>query len=139
MKLNRIMTKEVEVIHPDDSLAKAAKKMKERNIGFLPVCDGDRLVGTLTDRDITVDATAEGMDPKSTRVRQLVHSDVFWCYDDREVSEGAKVMEDNQVRRLMILDHTNKKLCGVISLGDIARNADKKISAEVLETVSKPV
>jgi len=138
MKLKDLMTKDVVVIHTDDSLETAAKKMRERNIGFLPVCDGERLVGTLTDRDITVQAIADGKNPKNTRVRDLVHSDVFWCFEDQEVQEGAKLMGDNQVRRLMILDH-DKHLCGVISLGDIATNGNDKISAQVLESVSEPV
>ncbi len=138
MKLKEIMTPDVEVIHPDDSLEAAAQKMRERNIGFLPVCDGERLVGALTDRDITVRATADGMDPKNTQVRDLLHSDVFWCLEDQNVSEGAKKMQDNQVRRLMIVDH-NKHLCGVVSLGDIANNGSLTLSARLLESVSEPV
>ncbi len=138
MKLKEIMTPDVEVIHPDDTLEAAAQKMRDRNIGFLPVCDGERLVGALTDRDITVRATADGMDPKNTQVRDLLHSDVFWCLEDQNVSEGAKKMQDNQVRRLMIVDH-NKHLCGVVSLGDIANNGSLTLSARLLESVSEPV
>jgi CBS domain-containing protein len=96
MKLNQLMTKDVVTIRPDDSVATAAKKMRDRNIGFLPVCDGDRLVGTLTDRDITVNAVADGKDPKATHVRDLVHSDVFWCFEDQDVRDAARIMEENR-------------------------------------------
>ena len=139
MKLNQLMTKNVVTVRPDDSLATAARTMRERNIGFLPVCDGDRLVGTLTDRDITVNAVADGKDPKATQVRDLVHSNVFWCFEDQDVREAARIMEENQVRRLMVLNPKNKQLSGIVSLGDLAMNADKKVSAKVLEKVSEKI
>jgi len=139
MKLNQLMTKDVVTVRPDDSLATAARKMRERNIGFLPVCDGDRLVGTLTDRNITVNAVADGKDPKATQVRDLVHSNVFWCFEDQDVREAARIMEENQVRRLMVLNPKNKQLSGIVSLGDLAMNADKKVSAKVLEKVSEKI
>ena len=138
MKIKEIMTREVEVVHPDDSLQTAAQKMKERDIGFLPVCDNERLVGTVTDRDITVEATAEGRDPKTTQVKDLVHSEVCWCFDDQNVNEGAQMMQDKQVRRLMVIGRDDKQLVGVVSLGDLANNGSKKISTEVLQSVSPP-
>ena len=97
MKLKEIMTQEVEVVRPDDTLQTAAQKMKTRSIGFLPVCDGERLVGALSDRDITINATAGGLDPRTTRVKDLVHSKVIWCFDDQNVSEAARKMKENQI------------------------------------------
>ena len=137
MKLKDIMTRDVEVVQPDESLQSAARKMKQRDIGFLPVCENDRLVGTLTDRDITVEAVADGRDPKKTQVKDLVHSDVIWCYEDQDVTEGAQLMEDKQVRRLMVVRRDDKKLVGVVSLGDLATHTKPKLFGEVLDKVSE--
>ena len=139
MKLKDIMTTEVEVIRPDDTLQIAAQKMRNRDIGFLPVCDGERLVGALSDRDITVRAIAEGLDPKNTRVKEVVHSRVIWCFDDQSVSAAVKKMKENQVRRLIVIHHENKQLAGVVSLGDLANNSTEKISSSVLLSVSSPL
>lgn len=138
MKIKEIMTREVEVIHPEETLQIAAGKMRKRDIGFLPVCDGDRLVGALTDRDISVRATAEGLDPKTTPVKDLATSDVVWCYDDQDVSEAGNLMKEKQVRRLMVVHRDDKKLVGVVSLGDIANNAAEQMSGDVLQKVSEP-
>ena len=139
MKLKEIMTQDVEVVHPDDTLQTAARKMRERDVGFLPVCDGERLVGALSDRDVTVRAIAEGMDPRSTRVKDVVHSRVIWCFDNQNVSEAVRKMKENQVRRLMVIQRDNKQLVGVVSLGDLANNATGKMSSSVLESVSSPI
>jgi CBS domain-containing protein len=138
MKLKDIMTKEVEVVHPDDSLKDAAQKMRVRDIGFLPVCDGDRLVGALTDRDIVLRATAEGTDPNTSIGRDLMSSPIVYCFDDQDVKEAAKLMEAHQIRRVAVISREDKRLVGVVSLGDIARNTTRKVSAEVLESVSEP-
>ena len=138
MKLKEIMTKEVEVVHPDDSTMEAARKMRNRDIGFLPICDGDRLVGVVTDRDLVLRSTAEGLDPNGSIGRDLMTSPVVYCFDDQDVKEAAKLMEEHQIRRVVVLDHKDKRLVGVVSLGDIARNDTKKTSAEVLQSVSEP-
>jgi CBS domain-containing protein len=137
MKLKEIMTREVEVIHPDDSLQAAARKMKTKDIGFLPVCDGERLVGVVSDRDITVRATAEGVDPKAAPVRDSTTTELVYCFDDQGVDEAAQLMKDKQIRRLMVLNR-DKRLVGVVSLGDLATNGNKKLSEQVLESVSTP-
>jgi CBS domain-containing protein len=138
MKLKEIMTKEVEFVHPDDSLKEAARKMRVRDIGFLPVCDGDRLIGAVTDRDIVLRATAEGIDPNTKLEAVLMNSPIVYCFDDQDVEEAAKLMEEHQIRRVAVLDRRNKRLAGVVSLGDIATNGTRKISAEVLQSVSEP-
>ena len=138
MKLKNIMTSEVEVVRPDETLQSAAQKMLDRDIGFLPVCDGERLVGALSDRDVTIRAVAKGMDPRTTKVQDLVHSKVIWCFDDDNVSEAARKMKENQVRRLMVIQRDDKKLVGVVSLGDLAQNGTEKISSSVLQKVSAP-
>jgi CBS domain-containing protein len=138
MKVKDIMTTEVEIVHPDDSFKQAAQQMRDRDIGFLPVCDGDRLVGVVTDRDITLRSTAEGTDPNTNIGRDLMTSPVVYCFDDQDIEEAAALMEEHQIRRVAVLSREDKQLVGVLSLGDIARNSTKKVSAEVLESVSEP-
>lgn len=139
IKLKEIMTPNVVVVNSDDTLQSAARKMKERDIGFLPVCDGQRLVGTLSDRDITVRAVAAGHDPKATPVREFATPQTVWCFDDEDVGEAAQKMQENKVRRLMVLHRDDKQLVGVVSLGDLAVNGTKEISSEVLESTSPAV
>jgi CBS domain-containing protein len=138
MKLKDIMTKEVEVVHPDSSLKDAAQKMRIRDIGFLPVCDGDRVLGVVTDRDIILRATAEGTDPNTSIGQQYVTSPAVYCFDDQDVEDAAKLMEDHQIRRVIVLGRENDRLVGVVSLGDIATSGTPKTSAKVLESVSEP-
>ena len=139
MKLNEIMSSDVEIIHPSDTLQTTAQKMRDRDIGFLPVCDDDRLIGVLTDRDVIVRAIAEGMDPNVTIGRDLVTSPAIYCFDDQSVDEAAKLMHDNQIRRLVVLHRGDKRMVGVVSLGDLAVNVDDKLSGEVLQSISEPV
>jgi CBS domain-containing protein len=138
MKVKEIMTKEVEILHPDDSWKEAAQKMRVRNVGFLPVFDDDRLVGVLTDRDIVLRSTAEGTNPNTSIGRDWITSPVVYCFDDQDVEEAAKLMEEHQVRRVTVLSRDDERLVGVVSLGDIATNSTKETSAEVLEKVSEP-
>jgi len=138
MKLSEIMTREVEVMQPDDSLQSAAKKMRDRDIGFLPVCDGETLLGVLSDRDITIRALADGMDVNVMLGRDLMTAPAIYCFEDQEVSEAAKIMEENQIRRLVVLSRDDKRLVGVISLGDLARNGTVDLSGKVLQRVSAP-
>ena len=138
MKLSEIMTSDVEVIHPDDTLQTAAQKMRDRDIGFLPVCDGDRLIGVLSDRDVMVRALAEGLDSKTMLGRDLVTSPAIYCFEDQSVDEAAKLMHDNQIRRLVILRRDDKRMVGVVSLGDLAINVDDKLSGDVLQSISEP-
>jgi CBS domain-containing protein len=138
MKLSEIMTQEVVVIQPDDSIQSAAKKMRDLNIGFLPVCDGEELLGVLSDRDITVRALADGMDATIMLGRDLMTTPAIYCFDDQDVSEAAKIMEENQIRRLVVLSREDNKLVGVISLGDLARKETNSLSGQVLQKVSEP-
>ena len=138
MKIKEIMSQNVEVIHPNSMLQEAASKMKTLDVGSLPVCDNRKLLGILTDRDITVRAVAEGRDPKSTMVSESMTSDIIYCFDDQDVKEAAKMMERHQVRRLPILDRS-QQLVGIVSLGDIAVETDNEhMSGQVLEEISEP-
>jgi CBS domain-containing protein len=138
MKLSEIMTRDVVVMQPDDSLQSAAKKMRDRDIGFLPVCDGEDLIGVISDRDITIRALADGMDVSIMLGRDLMTSPAIYCFDDQEVSEAAQIMEENQIRRLVVMSREDNRLVGVVSLGDLARHATTDRSGQVLQKVSEP-
>jgi len=138
MQVQQIMTHNVEVISPGDTLEHAARKMDELNVGPLPVCEGNRVVGVLTDRDITVRATAAGCDPKTTLVGDAMSQDIISCFDDQDVREASRLMEEKQVRRLLVLNRAND-LVGILSLGDLATEAPSSAQpAEVLRKVSEP-
>jgi len=134
MQLREIMAKHVEIIHPDASVKEAAVTMRALNIGGLPVCYGDRLVGFVTDRDITVRTTAEGRDPANTQVRDAMTPEVVYCFEDQDVQEAARLMESKQMRRLPILSRA-KRLVGIVALGDLA--VDTKLGGKVLKRVSE--
>ena len=137
MLVKEIMTHNAEVISPGDTLEQAARKMDELNIGPLPVCEGNRVVGILTDRDITVRATAAGCDPKAVLVYEAMSHDVISCHEDEDVQEAARLMKEKQVRRLLVMNSAND-LVGIVSLGDLAtETGDKGQSGEVLSKVSE--
>ncbi|HEX6364125.1 MAG TPA: CBS domain-containing protein [Albitalea sp.] len=135
-RISEVMTRGVEVIRPDESLQRAAQKMDELNIGALPVCDGDELVGMITDRDITVRATAAGMEPSQHRVAEVMTAQTRWCTEDQTTEEVMKQMGDVQIRRLPVLD-ANRRVVGIVSLGDLATRQGEHTD-EVLRDVSWP-
>jgi len=139
MQAKDVMTRGVECISPDATLQDAARKMRDLDVGPLPVCENDRLVGILTDRDIVVRGVAEGRDPQDSRVRDVMTRGIDYCFDDDDVAEAAWHMEAKQIRRLAVLDH-NKRLVGIVSLGDLAvKSPDEHLTAEALEQVSLPI
>jgi CBS domain-containing protein len=138
MRVHDIMTRSVEIIAPDATLRDAATRMKDFDLGVLPVCDGKRLVGILTDRDITIRAAAEGRDPNVVEASEVMSQQVFHCFEDDLVADAARIMEEKQVRRLVVVSRDDE-LVGMISLGDIALNTgDRSLSAHTLERVSEP-
>jgi CBS domain-containing protein len=138
MQLKEVMTPGVEVISPEASIREAAEKMRHLDIGPLPVCDGDRLVGMLTDRDITIRAVADGRDPVTTPVREVMTSDIVYGFDDQDIQDATRLMEQYQIRRLPVLNR-NKRLVGIVSLGDLAVHpGNQPLASEVLEQVSEP-
>lgn len=139
MLVRDIMTRDVQCVQPETSLDEAARRMRDLDVGPLPVCgEDDRLAGIVTDRDITVRAVAEGKDPRSTKVRDVMTPGILYCFEDQDVVEAAETMEDKQVRRLVVLDH-NKRLAGIISLGDLAvKTRDERLAGETIEAVSEP-
>jgi CBS domain-containing protein len=137
MQIKDVMTREVEVIRPDATLEDAAAKMDALNIGSLPVCDGDRVLGMITDRDITVRATAVGGDPTAIRTRDVMSADVIYGFEDQDVKDAAKLMREAQIRRLIILNR-DKRLVGIVALGDLAVDSDAQMAGKTLKQVSEP-
>jgi len=136
--LRDIMTRDVHAVPPETSLRHAAQKMKSWDVGALPVCKNDKLVGVITDRDIAVRAVAEGEDPESSCVGDAMTGNLIYCYEDEDVERAARLMEDKQIRRLPVMDR-DRHLVGIVSLGDLAtRQRDDRLSGGVLEQVSQP-
>lgn len=136
MKVSEVMTRGVQVIRPDQSAREAARLMDNFNVGVLPVCDGERLLGIITDRDITVRATAAGRDPDDTRVREIMTEDVRWCFEDEDVRDVATMMGDVQIRRIPVVDRS-KRLVGIVALGDLATDRAEGTD-EALRRISEP-
>ena len=138
MRVSEVMTRDAECIGPDATLQQAAEKMKSLDVGSLPVCDNDRLAGMLTDRDITVRSVSDGHDPRTDRVRDAMTPKVIYCSEDQDIAEAAKLMKENQIRRLPVLNR-DKRLVGIVSLGDLAvETHDEKLAGSTLEAVSEP-
>lgn len=134
MQLREVMTPSPEIIAPDASIADAAAMMRELNVGALPVCDNDTIIGLVTDRDITVRATAEHRNPDSASVREVMSPRVVFCLENEDVDHCAQLMEEKQIRRVPVLNE-EKRLVGIVSLGDLAVT---QIISEILEKVSEP-
>jgi CBS domain-containing protein len=132
------MTPDVVRVAPEVTLMDAARAMKDLDIGPLPVCDGDRLLGMITDRDITVRATAEGRDPRSTSVSDVMTTDVVCCHEADDIRTAATLMQQMQLRRLLVVNDDGR-LVGIVSLGDIVlQSGDEKLAGKTLEKVSEP-
>ena len=119
MQLREIMTRDVEVIRPETSVNQAVQKMRSLDVWALPVCEGQRLVGIVTDRNITIRATAYGHDPNTTPVRYYMNSDLICCFEDQDIKEAEELMRQRRVRRLPILTR-EKEIAGTVTLDDLA-------------------
>lgn len=138
MQVKDVMTRDVECAQPNDSLSTAASRMRDLDVGALPVCDSDRLAGMITDRDITVRATAGGSDPKGAAVRDVMTPTLVYAFEDQDVEEAARLMEENQIRRLPVLNR-DKRLVGIVSLGDLAVDTGGgQLAGDALQRVSEP-
>jgi CBS domain-containing protein len=138
MQVKDVMTRGVECVSPDATLQEAARKMRDLDVGPLPVCDNDRLAGMLTDRDIVVRAVAEGRDPRSAKVREAMTEGIDYCFEDDDLEQAARLMRQRQVRRLVVLNR-DKRLVGIVSLGDLAvETGGDEVAGKTLERVSQP-
>jgi CBS domain-containing protein len=119
VQLREIMTTSVEVIRPETSVSQAAQKMRSLDVGVLPVCEGHRLVGIVTDRNITIRATAYGHDPNTTPVRHYMSCDLIYCFEDQDIKEAEELTRQRGVRQLPILTR-EKQIAGIVALDDLA-------------------
>jgi CBS domain-containing protein len=131
------MTRGVRTMSPSDSLMFAAKAMEELDVGAIPVCEGDRVVGMVTDRDITIRGVAHGCPIETTPLRDVMSSQVQCVYEDQSIEEVASRMQDAQIRRLPVLDRQDH-LVGILSLGDLATKAGTETAGEALSEISEP-
>jgi CBS domain-containing protein len=136
MRAGEVMTRDAVTIRPDATLREAARLMDDLNVGALPVCNGRRLVGIITDRDITVRATADGMRPDATPVHVVMTDDVCWCFEDDPVEEIERAMTRRQIRRMPVVDRS-KRLVGMLALGDLATDRADGTEA-TLRSISTP-
>ena len=135
MKLKDIMSTEVEIVRPDASIQEAAEKMRSLDVGALPVCDGRRLIGMITDRDITIRATAAGRDPKTTVVQDCLSSEPVYGFEDQDLEDAQTLMEQKQIRRLPVMSR-DKELVGIVALGDLAAKVGAAMVGQATQAIS---
>jgi len=132
-----VMTRDVEVIRPNDTLREAARMMRDLDVGPIPVCDGQRVQGMITDRDIVVRAIAEALDPAQTRVADIMTKGIEFCFDDDQAEDVLERMAEQQLRRFIVVDR-DKKLVGIVALGDLAGSESGQRVGKALEGISEP-
>lgn len=136
--VSQVMTRNVQYVSARESVRRAAEMMDELNVGALPVCEDDRLVGIVTDRDITVRATAAGAAPDKTPVHEVMSTDVRCCFEDQPLDEVMRQMSDTQIRRVPVVSHDDRRrLVGIVSLGDLATKSDDRSRQDVGHTVDR--
>ena len=137
MQVHQIMSQPVDVINPNTTSREAARRMRDENIGSLPVGENDQLIGMVTDRDIVARAVAENSLPSNTAVRTVMSEGIYYCFEDDTLEEAARIMAEHQVRRLPVLNR-NQQLVGIIAVADIARTSDREAEDTAIEGVSQP-
>jgi CBS domain-containing protein len=138
MKVQEVMTSNPITVAINATVTAAAAAMARNDVGALPVVENGNVRGMITDRDITIRVVAKGLDPSRTRVGDAMTGEVYSCYEDQDIGEVAKEMEDKKIRRVIVFDRMNK-LAGIMSLGDIIEHGAKTTATEILEMVSVPV
>jgi CBS domain-containing protein len=137
MKVGQVMTTRVSWVGPDFTVAEIARRMRADDIGSVPVAHNDRLIGMVTDRDIVLRAVADGGEIERVTARQVMSASVLYCFEDENVATVLHNMGENQVRRLPVVDR-DKRLVGVVSLGDLSRAAHDKAGSALREISEKP-
>ena len=135
MQIKDVMTRDVKLVSPDTPVAVAARLMRQQDVGSLPVGADDRMVGMLTDRDIVLRAVADGKDCKSATAGEVMSKEILYCFDDQDIEEVARNMGEQQIRRLPVVDR-DKRLVGIVSLGDLSARGDKECAGDALESIS---
>lgn len=139
MQIKQIMTNDVKYIQSDTTLRDAAAAMADLDCGFLPIGDGSggKLRGVITDRDIVIRGTAQGLDPNKATVDQIKTNDVWYCFEDDALDAAAESMSKRKIYRLIVLNNENeKKITGVISLGDIVRQNEERLAGHIARGIA---
>jgi CBS domain-containing protein len=136
-QVSEVMTRGVRTMAPGETVMKAAQAMQELDVGAIPVCDGQTLVGMVTDRDIVLRGVAQGCAADRTPLSDVMSRDTRWCFEDQPVDEVMQQMRDAQIRRVPVVDR-EKHLVGMLSLGDVATQADSREAGEALGGISEP-
>jgi CBS domain-containing protein len=136
MKVKNAMHKGAEWVAPETPIAQIAKKMKELDVGSLPVGENDRLIGMVTDRDITCRAVANGHDLSKLTARDVMSKGIFYCRDSEELDDALRIMESRKIRRLPVIDE-KKRMVGMLSLGDVSHAASHELAGELCAAVSE--
>ena len=134
--VQELMTANPQSVSADQTIVDAARIMRDEDAGLVPVVQGDRLVGTLTDRDIAIRVVAEGKDPQSTNVREVASTDLVTIDPQQDLSEALRLMAQHQVRRLPVVEEDGR-LVGILAQADVARHADEEQVGEVVEQISQ--
>jgi CBS domain-containing protein len=136
MKVKDAMHPGVTWLGPQTRISELARNMRDQDIGSIPIGENDRLVGMVTDRDIAIKAFADGKDPDSMTARDVMSEPILYCRADEDIDDAARLMEIHQVRRLPVID-ANKRMVGMLSLGDIAACTNRNLLGEVVEKVAE--
>lgn len=137
MKVKEAMCNDVQLIDPNTTLREAAQKMRDSGCGYLPIGENDRLKGAITDRDIVVRGIAENANPDDDTVNSAMSENIVYCYEDDDIKDAAKKMQDKQIRRLVVLNQ-KKRMVGILSIGDIARTCnDKQLTGDIEHCLAK--
>jgi CBS domain-containing protein len=136
-KVADVMSKDVKLASPEDTVQQAARAMSEQDTGVLPVGENDRLVGMVTDRDLAVRAAAAGKDPAKTKLREVMSGEPRYVFEDESVEDAAASMAEQQVQRMPVLNR-DKRLVGIVSVGDLAREAGGGVAGQALSGISRP-
>jgi len=137
MRIQDVMTAEVSFVRPDTPILEIARKMRDGDIGATPVVEDERLIGMVTDRDVVVRVVAEGGDVRTATARDAMSPGILYCFVDESVEAVLENMGDQQIRRLPVVDR-QKRLVGVVSLGDLALSGKRKAAGEALQEISQP-
>jgi CBS domain-containing protein len=135
MKISEMMTQETVLISPETNVRRACEIMRDSDIGFIPVTDGERILGAFTDRDVATRAIAQGLSPDATPVRDVMSREIVYIFEDQDELDAARLMQVKQIRRLVVLNR-DKRLVGILSLSDLSSHArDHALAGEVLESM----
>ncbi|MBZ0274133.1 CBS domain-containing protein [bacterium] len=137
MKIREVMSRQIQYVQPNDTVRTTAEKMREFDVGAIPVIDGENCIGIVTDRDIALRSVAEGYDPMTEQIADIMSAGVVSCLEDDELEKATRIMEQNKVRRLLVVN-TQGKPIGVVSMGDIAQNVEDAAASELVREVTEP-